>query len=272
MILRSSILALALLAVAGAAQAQVAFTGAYSQNFDSLASSGTANAWTDNSTLAGWYMRRVDDVNGVLADQYNAGDGTSNAGAVYSFGTVGSAERALGSIGSGSVENSAYGVRLTNNTGGDIDSVDIAYTGEEWRDGGNTNPVAQVLHFSYSLTSTTIGADTQTSGGVSGYHADPNFTTATAFDVVSPVFGTSATSLNGNAAANRVAITGTLSLATPWHAGSDLWIRWVDVNDIGNDIGMGVDDLSITAAPVPEPASIAALGLGLLALVRRRKQ
>src|SRR5687767_7564095 len=33
--------------------------GPYVQNFDSLANSGTANAWADNSTLAGWYASRA---------------------------------------------------------------------------------------------------------------------------------------------------------------------------------------------------------------------
>lgn len=36
--------------------------------------------------------------------------------------------------------------------------------------------------------------------------------------------------------------------------------------------GVGADNISVTTAPVPEPASMAALGLGALALLRRRKR
>jgi hypothetical protein len=268
--MNKSWITLVIVAAAASASAQVSFTGSYSQNFDTLANSGTANAWTDNTTLAGWYMRRVDDVNGVLANQYNAGDGTSNAGAVYSFGSTGSAERALGSVGSGSVEHMAYGVRLTNNTGSAISSLNLSFIGEQWRDGGNTTPVAQSQLFSYSLTSTVIGADIQASGGVAGYTADPNFTRVASFDITSPVFGTTATALDGNLAANRVSIAGTLTLGTPWANGTDLWLRWVDINDVGNDMGLGVDQLSVTS--VPEPASMALLGIGALALLRRRRK
>lgn len=269
--MKKSIFALMMIGVAGVASAQVNFVSTYSQNFDALVNAGTANAWTDNTTITGWYMRRMDDVNGELADQYNAGDGTSNAGAVYSFGAAGSTERALGSVGSGSVEHSVYGVRLKNTSGAAINSITVAYTGEEWRDGGNTTPVSQALAFSYSLNSTTVGADLQTGPGAAGYSADTNFTRVNSLDFNGPVFGATATALDGNLAANQVAITGTITFATPWANGADLWIRWVDVNDAGNDLGLGIDNLTVTANTVPEPASMAALGLGALALIRRRR-
>lgn len=269
--MRKSWIAIIAAAMAAGANAQVSFTGNYSQNFDTLATANTNIAWTDNSTLAGWYMRRMDDVNGELADQYNAGDGSSTTGAVYSFGTGTATDRALGSVGSGSIEHAVYGIRLTNNTGAAINSLNLSFFTEEWRDGGNATSVAHRTLFSYSTTSTTVGADIQASGGVAGYTADPNFTTNAAFDMVSPVFTATAGPLDGNAAANRVAVNGTLTLNSPWANGSDIWLRWVDLNDVGSDIGMGLDNLTITSTPVPEPASMAVLGLGALALIRRRR-
>ena len=71
--------ALALFAVASAGQAQVTLTGTgaanqYTQNFDTLVfTPATGNTWTDNTTLAGWYSTRT---------SYNAGTGSSNAGAL----------------------------------------------------------------------------------------------------------------------------------------------------------------------------------------------
>ena len=58
----------------------------YTEFFDTLASSGTNLAWTDNVTLKGWYSSRT---------TYNSGTGSSNTGALYSFGTS-AADRALG--------------------------------------------------------------------------------------------------------------------------------------------------------------------------------
>lgn len=267
---KTSIAILALGLIAGA-QAQVAHSGGtYTQNFDTLLSAGTANAWTDNTTIAGWYMRRMDDVNGELADQYNAGTGSSNSGAVYSFGT--GADRALGAVGSGSVEHSAFGLRLTNTSGSTINSFSISFTGEQWRDGGNLSAALQSQLFSYKVGGTTIGADTQVGGGAANYVADPTFTTFSALDFTSPVAAASSTgvALDGNLAANRTAISSTVTGIT-WAAGTDLWVRWVDINNVGNDHGLAIDDFSLTANPVPEPGTMAALGLGAAAMLRRRR-
>ena len=50
------------------------------ENFDTLASAGTAIVWTDNLTIAGWWSNRL---------LYNSGTGSSNIGALYSFGVAG---------------------------------------------------------------------------------------------------------------------------------------------------------------------------------------
>src|SRR6185503_19264799 len=56
-----------------------AFSSPLTENFDTLASVGTAIAWTDNVTIPGWYATPV---------TYNSGTGSSNAGALYSFGAA----------------------------------------------------------------------------------------------------------------------------------------------------------------------------------------
>jgi hypothetical protein len=66
------------------------------ENFDTLASNGASNiTWTDNTTIPGWYSSR---------GTYNSGTGSSNTGALYSFGVAGTnpiSDRALGSVASG---------------------------------------------------------------------------------------------------------------------------------------------------------------------------
>jgi PEP-CTERM motif len=250
------------------AQAQVSLTGtAYTQNFDNLATSGTANVWTDNSTLTGWYASQAGGSVTTFPGTYRAGDGSVNTGALYSFGTGTSTDRALGSVSSGTPGTLAYGVRLQNNTGSTIGNLTLSYTGEQWRMGGN--PTAQSLAFSYQVSSSAItssdAANTQT------------WTSYASLSFTGPVTGpaTSPVPLDGNATANRVPITVTLTGIT-LDPGQEIFLRWVDVNDSGNDHGYGIDDLTFSYAPVPvpEPSTFALLGVGAMAglfVLSRRK-
>lgn len=62
-----------------------------------------------------------------------------------------------------------------------------------------------------------------------------------------------------------------VSLAA-WDNVSQLEFRVMTTNAGGNDEWVGVDDISVTSHPVPEPASLSALALGgLLIAYRRRK-
>ncbi len=195
----------------------------YTQNFDTLANSGTNISWTNNSTLPGWYSNRT---------TYSASDGSSNTGALYSFGTTGSSERALGSIASGSTYTIYYGVRFRNNTNYAITALDIQYTGEQWRQGGNNNQ--QVLAFAYQVGDT---VNDLTSGV---------WTPVSALEFVSPITNSGAITgaLNGNDPANRRELSATINvLILP---GQEIMLRWMDINDVGNDHALAVDDLSVT--------------------------
>src|SRR5882724_629721 len=73
-------------------QAQITFSSLsgspYTQNFDALGSSG--GAWTDNSTLLGWYAARGGGT-GTMGPTaaYTASTGSSGTGAMYTFGVAG---------------------------------------------------------------------------------------------------------------------------------------------------------------------------------------
>src|ERR1041385_1627271 len=153
-----------LVAMAFAAQAQILLSGglSYSQNFDSLSNTPAASSvtWTDNSTpgLTGWYASRA-YVSGTTSafgpfayTTYRVGDGSANNGSVWSLGTIGSTDRALGTISSGTPKTNVFGVRFQNDTASVLGNVTIAYTGEQWRNGGNT--AVQTLAFSYQVSST----------------------------------------------------------------------------------------------------------------------
>ena len=128
------------------------------ENFDTLASAGTNITWTDNSTIPGWYSTRA---------TYNSGTGSSNTGALYSFGVAGTnpvTDRALGSVASGGTGTVFQAARLTNNTGATIASLDISYVGEQWRNGGNT--AAHTLTFQYQVANAGVitGANAPATG------------------------------------------------------------------------------------------------------------
>jgi len=119
----------------------------YTQNFNSLAITGTANVWTDNTTILGWYSNRV---------VYVADDGTSATGGLHSYGTTANTERALGALTSGSAGTVNIGGRYTNNTGVSISSFSVSYTGEQWRQTAN----AQNLVFEYQVGATSLTTGT----------------------------------------------------------------------------------------------------------------
>lgn len=229
----------------------------YSQSFDTLASSGNGNGWINNSTLAGWSVYRNSSANfstAIDATAYNANNGGSNAGALYSYGSTGSSDRALGSVGSGNAAAGSYWyvLGLTNASLVAFNSFTLSYTGEQWR---NSAAGAQTAVLEYGF-----GSSAQ---AVSSW-------VATGFNFTSPVTGGSAGALDGNA--NALSLGGTL--AADWQAGQTLWLRWTDLDQTGADHGLAIDNVSLSVTAVPEPQTYALMlaGLGAIgALARRRK-
>ncbi len=201
----------------------------YTQNFNGLATSGTANA-----DLPLGFLLQESGGGGRDNEQYAADAGSSTTGDTYSYGSAGNSDRALGGLASGTLQ-SVFGVVFSNNTGTAITSLTITYTGEQWRVGGGSPPAGpQRLTFSY-----VVGASpTLSSTG----------TPVDALDFISPISGVAASALDGNLAANRTTLTQTITFATPVEAGQQILLRWTDANDTGNDHGLAIDDLTVTAS------------------------
>ncbi|MBM3128547.1 MAG: hypothetical protein FJ009_07965 [Chloroflexi bacterium] len=199
---------------------------AYTENFDTLASSGTSS-----TVPTGWDFAESGTNANTL---YTANRGASSTGDTYSYGADGSTERAFGGLQSGSV-NPTIGASFTNNTGGAITALLIAYTGEQWRLGAIGR--ADRLDFQLSADATSL-----TTGTWNDYDA---------LDFSSPVTSGATGALDGNAPANRTAISyaiGGLSIAN----GATFWIRWLDLNASGADDGLAIDDFHLT----PNPAGV----------------
>ncbi|HXD84194.1 MAG TPA: endonuclease [Rudaea sp.] len=202
------------------------------QTFDSLAASGTG------TTLpSGWYFAESGTNKNTT---YTAGDGSSQTGDTYSFGTGSSSDRALGTLQSGSLV-STIGARLRNDTSDTLATIAVAYTGEQWRLGAAGR--ADRLDFQYSLNATSLSDATAT------------WTDVDALDFSSPNTTATAGALDGNAAANRTAIAASITglNLTP---SATIWVRWMDLGVSGSDDGLAIDDVSFSVDGTP-PADVA---------------
>ncbi len=218
--------------------------GSYSQNFDVLGS--TSANWTNNVTLPGWYATK----GSLDATNFIAGAGTGTTGGIYSFGTNGvnaNSDRALGSVAASSI-NYAYGVRFTNDTAFPQTNILVSYTGEEWRNGSLAT--TQALAFSFAISGSPI----------TNAFSAATWSNFTALNFVSPTSNTLSTALDGNAPTNLQMFTNISLTGVSIPAGQELFLRWLDIDDGGNDHGLAIDDLTVsfTAAsiPVTNPPSI----------------
>ena len=186
---RFSVGFLAAVAAFGSGTAQAAFvltTPVYFQDFNTLANTGTS------SVLPGGF--EFAEVGTAANTTYAAGTGSSNTGNTYSFGAVGSIDRALGGLRSGAL-NPTFGIQFTNLLGRTITALNISFVGEQYRLG--TLGRADRLSFEFSRTATSL--------------LGSGFTPLTALDFSSPTTTGTVGVLDGNAAANQRAISGTIA-------------------------------------------------------------
>lgn len=254
----------------------------YSQNFDSLSNAPAASnqTWTDNATpgLTGWYASRAftagtTSVYGPYAyGSYRVDSGTANNGLLFSYGVAGVnpiTDRALGTLNSGTPKTNVFGVRIQNDTASAVDTVTVSYTGEQWRNGGNT--AVHTLSFGYKVSAVPFASPIDTViNGVNGWNSFASLNFLSLNNTIT------AAALDGNAAPNRTVFTGVVLTGVTLNPGEEIFLRWYDFDDSGSDHAFGVDDFAVSfnAVTVPEP-TIAALGglaaLGLIIARRNRK-
>lgn len=257
----------AAIAVAGSASAQISLTGAtYSENFNQLASSGSPA--TPFSATVGvqaslplmtnpWQGTKVAGTS-TVAMPYTVSDGAGTSGGVYTLGVASNADRALGMLASGS-NTAAIGACFTNNTGSTISSLTITFNQERYRTANGATGVQNTFPFTYGTTATVPAATFANYLTVAGFSADTNGDLIGAY--IDPVvFG-----------APPVSTAKSVTITTTVLVGENIYIRWTDTNDAGSDATVGVDDFQIDLTLIPTPGSLALLGLGGLAGLRRRR-
>lgn len=231
------------LASASVWAAPVPFGGSYSQDFNTLADTGTT--WTNDSTLEGWSLF---DKNGVAKTTIIVGNGGGTTGSFYSFGADASDDRALGVV----VSSGAYfgsptsgavagwiALALVNNSDKAIDALNLSFNGEQWRNGGS--PAAQGMTLEWGLGNSFDTVQTWTDAG-------------SIFSWVAPVTGGTAGPVVGNTKDNGgglVSKVGGDLQGLGWGAGQTLWLRWVQKRiTTGSSNGLAIDDVVIkTAGP-----------------------
>ena len=199
------------------------------QAFDTLASTGTGS-----TVPSGWsFLESGTNANTT----YAADNGLANSGNTYSYGAGSSGERAFGMLRSGSLVP-MVGARLRNDSGNALAAIAVAYTGEQWRLG--TAGRVDRLDFQYSLNATSVG------------DAAATWVDVDTLDFTAPVSGGALGALDGNLAANRTAVSGSISgIVLPVSAG--LWVRWLDLDATGADDGLAIDDVSFGVSGDPPP-------------------
>jgi hypothetical protein len=237
----------------------------YNQNFDSLPSAVAVNTWANDSTLVGWSLFNAA---GAAITSVVAASGSANAGSFYSYGdSLGNSERALGGLASGGTYfgSPASGavagyiaLALVNNSGAALNGFSLSFNGEQWRNGGNTTAQTMALQYGFGATFAAVGSWAAPGSG---------------FNWASPVASATAGTVDGNTSGRVAGVGGSVNAA--WAVGDTLWLRWIENNDVGNDHGLAIDDLSFSVSAVPEAQSWALALVGGLALtlcVRRHRR
>jgi hypothetical protein len=252
--------------------ADISYTGStINENFDSLGSttvngvfSSTIGVQANVPGSTGFAGTKIAGT-GTTSTNLIANDGSANnaSGSIYSFGATSASDRALGAIASGS-NTMAFGFRLVNNSANVLQDITVSFTQENWRSSTSSVNTPSV---------NTIAASWSTSASPADFLSTPSgFTAVSSLDLVGPAPVATNGALDGNLAANQTARSFTfagINLAV----GSSLYLRWQDFNDVGNDAGLAIDNMTISATAVPEPTSAGLLALaGVTGMAFRRRR
>lgn len=221
---------------------------AVTQNFDDLYTNYDGT-WTDNSNLTGWYAKT--DATSTIVD-LGENDGSITTAGLYSFGIDGTNmvdDRALGFApstaftGTEAVDKGYIGWRLKNNTSKNIGTIQIKWTGEQWRRESVSS--AQYIVLRYQIGSSVTNLTSGTYVLASSQFASPINTNGTAYEI------------DGNDPANQsVDITIEINVNLP--AGQEIMLRWEDIMDPANNL-MAIDDVTFTAIKESQTITFGAL-------------
>ncbi len=281
--MRNLVIAAAVLAVATPALAEpLGFSGSLNQNFDNLTSPQVGSPAQISAQVGrgphdldvsfqvtgftGWFGANPGgSISGGAFTEFKAHNGSlggANGRGVLSHGATGSTDRALGAQSTSNQVNT-FGLILQNTTAAAIPSLNVAFTGEQWRRGNilaSANPLPNRLRFTYSVFTSDpsfvviddlLAANPDVTNPPSN---PPSFTTVDALTFFSPNLqegaGLLEVALNGNAPENRRSLSSALTNLN-WAPGGYIAIRWTAVDLSGQDDGLAIDDLVLSTSTTP---------------------
>lgn len=250
-----------------AAQVNISVTSglAYSQNFDGL-NGASSGAWTDNSTLSGWYAKsELSEWSDNSANTYVRPNGTTSTTAdFYANRSSGSNDEAFGAMPSDTSGDMAIGLLLKNDNAVALTQLHVVFRGEQWSD-QNLND--QTLTFGYQVFSTAaLAAASNLNPGTA--EGSGGWVAVTGLNFTSPDSANAGAYQVGNTAGNFQVLNVAFNVAIP--AGQFIMLRWRRNNDdTGDNHMLAIDDVIVA---VPEAGTWAAGALvGSLALVGYRR-
>ena len=218
----------------------------YSQNFNGLGTNSVPSVFPASNgvqvslgaitanTVNGWYGARIAG-SGTVATDLLANAGTTSTGTLYSFGNTNDPNRALGTIATGTT-TMAFGALIKNDTEGTITNVKVSFTAEFWR--SSTASSNNVLTFGYGTINGTNSTETN-------FLTTTGATPFSGLNITGPAPVASNGALDGNLATNQVAYSN-VALPLTLGVGETAFLRWQDVNDDGNDAGIGMDNFTLS--------------------------
>jgi hypothetical protein len=209
-----------------------------------------------SNTMAGWYGECDAD---TTSAQLGATEGDQTTGGILSFGLTNTPaltqNRALGLIATSTSGATHFGLKVINETLGNLNYFNLSFVGEYWKTG--TRPKEMV--FGYTVDA--AGTNSQFLAG--GVIANATNNLYTALDFGSNVWGVAAgvgpTNGTVSAAQTNMAVAN-LALNQIWAPGQALWLVW-SINDAGGSgEGFGIDNLSFSASvhPIYAPGALGA--------------
>ncbi len=233
--------------------APIALTGTmvHSENFDSLGTSTIV--WNNDSTLAGWYAQIN---NGITANgNVLPTNGSAALNGLLNCGSSGSTDRAFGSkpTNSGNIANIACAVSFRNAAAMPVQFTKLNYTGELWRTNTGTGTplvaVDEIYWVFYQISNAAVtnilsGTSSATATAGTGFVA-PGASANWINPVNTPLATGTTGALDGNASANRTAVSYTPATSIVIQPGQFFMIKWTDPNVGGTDGFQAIDDVSI---------------------------
>jgi hypothetical protein len=207
------------------------------------------------STMPGWYgwAGTETKLGASAGDQTTGGDisfGKAYTGAAANNVT----NRALGLLATSTTGPTAMAVKLVNQTGAQLSSINLSYIGELWRQ----QTSAQVLAFGYTVDNTAAKLfSTNVTASVPG------------LNVGFSVSASGSQALDGTQPGNQISLGVTNLFIGDWAPGGALWLVWVANDFQGGAQGLAIDNLRFSASvaqPVILPVLSVQAGAGGLTL------